>query len=214
MESRIDRRCDGLTDEVEECLQIGQEQVARIVRLTKNLNQFARVSRNEKISCGLNSLIDRVLALEAPRLRFESVQLMRRHPMGNPSLWLDKDRIFQVFLNIINNSITAMQGAERKELHICTSLKGNNTVVIRIADTGTGIPPEMMGKIYDPFFPTKEPGQGTGLGLSISYGIVEDHGGTITAESNEWGGASFLIELPLDRPSGKKQEESGGKNHW
>ena len=75
----------------------------------------------------------------------------------------------------------------------------DNSVQLIIADTGPGIDDSHINKVFDPFFTTKDQGKGVGLGLYISYGIIEEHGGKIWAENNEWGGASFFIEFPLGK---------------
>jgi signal transduction histidine kinase len=71
---------------------------------------------------------------------------------------------------------------------------------LSFADTGPGIPPEIVDKIFEPFFTTKRPGEGTGLGLSVAYGIVQQHGGIIRAENSPVGGAVFVVQLPLESP--------------
>jgi signal transduction histidine kinase len=101
-----------------------------------------------------------------------------------------------VFMNIILNAAQAMEG--KGELRVSTRLGARgDTVVIRIADTGPGIPDEVLPHIFEPFFTTKEEGKGTGLGLSMVYGIVEHHNGRLSVESKVGQGAAFVIELPL-----------------
>jgi two-component system NtrC family sensor kinase len=81
--------------------------------------------------------------------------------------------------------------------------------VLKFADTGSGIPPDIIDKIFEPFFTTKPPGKGTGLGLSIVYGVIQRHGGNIDAESRPGGGTTFTIRLPLEsqEPSGQMEFE-------
>ncbi|HSO20227.1 MAG TPA: ATP-binding protein, partial [Desulfosarcina sp.] len=81
-------------------------------------------------------------------------------------------------------------------------------VLIEIADTGPGIPPENLEHIFEPFFTTKEEGKGTGLGLSVVYGIIENHGGTITARSIPGRGSTFTIELPITHESEKGADDA------
>ncbi len=91
-----------------------------------------------------------------------------------------------------------MAGRDNKILRISTNLTAlKDYVQFVISDTGPGIVQSEKSKIFDPFFTTKDPAEGTGLGLFISYNIIKDHGGRIWAENNEWGGASFCIELPV-----------------
>ena len=101
----------------------------------------------------------------------------------------------QVFMNILINAGQAI--GERGTIRVQTGHDGDQ-VWVEIADSGPGIPPEAQARIFDPFFTTKPVGKGTGLGLSISYGIVEQHGGTLSARNApQGGGAEFVIELPL-----------------
>jgi signal transduction histidine kinase len=101
-----------------------------------------------------------------------------------------------MFMNIILNAAQAMEG--RGTLSVSTRLSDKgDSVVIEIADTGPGIPPDVLPHIFEPFFTTKEEGQGTGIGLSLVYGIVENHDGKIHAANNTPCGTRFVIELPL-----------------
>jgi two-component system NtrC family sensor kinase len=118
-----------------------------------------------------------------------------------PKIWGDINQLEQVFLNLISNARDAMDKVERKkELAIATSLTHQNAsddVEVIVRDTGKGIPPEDMDKIFEPFFSTKEVGRGTGLGLSICYGIIEAHGGHIEVESKLDAGTTFRVFLPV-----------------
>ena len=104
----------------------------------------------------------------------------------------------QVMMNLIQNACDALVGRPRPELQISgTSMAGD--VTLRIADNGPGLPAAHLDRLFEPFFTTKPVGQGTGLGLSISYGIVERHGGRLTANNRPEGGAEFVLTLPLTR---------------
>ncbi|MBO0800260.1 MAG: histidine kinase, partial [Blastocatellia bacterium] len=103
-------------------------------------------------------------------------------------------KLQQVFMNLIINARDAMPEGGR--LEIATEASADS-VVIKFRDSGMGIDPEHLSRIYDPFFTTKQIGKGTGLGLAVSYGIIKDHGGHIDVESRPGEGALFLITLPL-----------------
>jgi signal transduction histidine kinase len=118
--------------------------------------------------------------------------------LGNPI------QLEQVFINLLTNARDALEESRQKEIHISCAL-AQDFVVVVFQDTGPGIPPGLEQRIFDPFFTTKEVGSGTGLGLSITYGIVQEHGGSISVESKPGEGAAFTIELPLageDREGG------------
>jgi signal transduction histidine kinase len=110
----------------------------------------------------------------------------------------------QVFLNIIINAEFFMIDAHGGGTLVITTEKAGNTVRASFADDGPGISVENKGHLFDPFFTTKEIGRGTGLGLSISYGIVAEHGGTLSAESEPGKGATFIVVLPALKPRKKK----------
>jgi CheY-like chemotaxis protein/anti-sigma regulatory factor (Ser/Thr protein kinase) len=115
-------------------------------------------------------------------------------------VWANEARLGQVFLNLIVNAAQALQEgrADHNEIHVVTRLDGER-VVIEVSDTGAGIPPEIIGRIFDAFFTTKEVGVGTGLGLAICQRIVTDTGGQLTVESAVGKGTTFRVALPLAR---------------
>jgi C4-dicarboxylate-specific signal transduction histidine kinase len=106
--------------------------------------------------------------------------------------------LHQAFLNILTNAEQAMTGvtSRRLDVHSWVSASGQD-VITRIRDSGPGIPSEVLPRIFEPFYTTKEVGKGTGLGLAITYGIIQDHGGQIYAENDDMG-TSFTIQLPID----------------
>ena len=109
-----------------------------------------------------------------------------------------RSSIDQVFLNLLANVAQAIEGPGA--ITIETRLEPG-TAVVAIGDTGSGIPPDVLGRVFDPFFTTKPVGEGTGLGLSISYEIVKKHGGEMTAASAPGQGATFVIRIPIVRES-------------
>jgi C4-dicarboxylate-specific signal transduction histidine kinase len=105
-------------------------------------------------------------------------------------------RLEQVFINLLTNARDAVAESNRKRISISCGVE-QDEVVLLFQDTGIGIPAGLEERIFDPFFTTKQVGSGTGLGLSITYGIITDHGGTISVASSAGGGAAFNIHLPL-----------------
>jgi two-component system sensor histidine kinase HupT/HoxJ len=105
----------------------------------------------------------------------------------------------QVMMNLLQNAFDALAQVPEPMVWVemgCTGDTDQPTVRVTVRDNGPGIPPEHLLRIFDPFFTTKPVGKGTGLGLSISYGIVEQHGGHLSARNAEGGGAEFVLELP------------------
>ena len=189
---------EGLSDELRHDLDICKNQLHRIIGIIEDLRQFSRSSEKHVTINDLNGIIEHVLALQAPQFKEGGIKTEVHYTSSLPSIPFDKDRILQVIFNIISNATEAMEGQETKVLRIKTNAATSDEFVqVRISDTGTGINQDTMSKIFDPFFSTKDRGQGTGLGLYICYVIIKDHGGSIWAENNEWGGASLYIELPI-----------------
>jgi signal transduction histidine kinase len=139
-----------------------------------------------------------VIELALTILRHELRDRIRVHKRFAPlpAIVGDGSRLGQVFVNLLLNAIHAI-GAEGDITIELAESDGQARCTVR--DTGCGIPPEVRERIFDPFFTTKPVGQGTGLGLSISYGIVEQHGGRITVESETGKGSAFTVWLPLRR---------------
>lgn len=203
MELQLLQKMEGLAPGVHDELKVCMEQIGRIVAITGNLKQFSRVPVKNTAMADMNGLIKHMMTLYATQLKMEGIETDVQYDPDLPAVAVDKEKIGQVIMNLITNAVSAMEGKEKKVLHIKT---GRNAVhrkgdhlTITVADTGKGIPAEHMPRLFDPFFTTKEPGKGTGLGLSISYGIVQEHGGMIRAENNEWGGATFYVSLPLQK---------------
>ncbi len=190
---------EDLPGPVKNTLSICKDQLNRIVEFTEDLGQFS-LSSKKHISMGdLNEIIQQTLLLSRPQFKEYDIKTDVHYDAALPSIPLDKDRIAQVIFNLIHNATEAMAGSKTRTLGIATGLPApGDYVQIIISDTGTGIDTSHVDKVFDPFFTTKDPGQGTGLGLFISYSIIHEHAGRMWAENNEWGGASFFIELPVE----------------
>jgi hypothetical protein len=112
-----------------------------------------------------------------------------------PKIYGNAGKLQQVFTNLVLNARDAM--FDGGTITLTTYIIDDEAVVIEVTDTGIGIEPENLGKIYDPFFTTKGVGSGTGLGLAVTYGIVQEHAGTIEVESEVGGGTTFRLEFPV-----------------
>jgi len=111
-----------------------------------------------------------------------------------PPVHADADQMSQVVINLVMNATHAMP--DGGTLHIGLSAD-NDTVILKVMDSGYGIPPDTISRIFDPFFTTKDFGKGTGLGLTVVKGIVDEHGGSIAVESKEGKGATFTMHMPV-----------------
>jgi signal transduction histidine kinase len=130
----------------------------------------------------LNEAVNDVLSVTEHTLNLDHIQLNRILAESVPSIVGDAGKIRQIFFNIINNAHHAMENGGTLTVITAVEEEGG-MVLVTFKDTGTGIPKEIQRRIFDPFFTTKSVGEGTGLGMSVSYGIIEEHGGTITIES-------------------------------
>jgi two-component system NtrC family sensor kinase len=177
-----------------EVLQKIERQTFRAAKIVNGLLNLARPAQIDSGPCDLNAVINDVLSLLEHQFRTGSIQVRKELAPAAPRVQGIEHKLQQVFLNLFLNARDAMPSGGW--LTIVTR-EDRNGAVVEIADTGQGIPAEQLSRIYDPFFTTKEIGKGTGLGLSITYGIVQEHGGTITCDSQVGQGTRFSIHLPL-----------------
>ena len=171
----------------------GTGQMAEIVG---NLRDFSRLDRSKVTSFNLNEGLNSTLLLAKHLLKGMTIN---RQFGPIPEIICSPSQVNQVFLNLITNAAQAMDGGQGT-ISLTTRSDGSG-VAVEVADNGKGIAPEVLPKIFDPFFSTKEIGKGTGLGLSISYKIVQQHGGRIDVESQVGNGTKFTLWLPLKPPA-------------
>ncbi|MCX7722571.1 MAG: cache domain-containing protein [Verrucomicrobiae bacterium] len=172
------------------------KQADRCRNIIRGLLDFARQRKPEKRLSNVNRVVEECLGLVANQALFHNIKIVRNLAPDLPLLLMDPSQMQQVFMNMIINAAEAMNGAG--QLTVTTRhVPDASAVEIEFTDTGHGIKEEDMERIFDPFFTTKEAGHGTGLGLAISYGIVKEHRGTITVQSEVGRGTTFTIRLPV-----------------
>ncbi|UCH64069.1 MAG: cache domain-containing protein [Fidelibacterota bacterium] len=170
-------------------------QATRCREIVKGLLDFARQTEPEMSLGDINDMLREALALVEKQAQFHNIEVIK-HIDPNPiQVMVDPSQIQQVLINIIMNAAESMAG--RGELVLETKKTDGDQALVKITDTGTGIPEDNIEKLFDPFFTTKEVGSGTGLGLAVSYGIVERHKGSIEVSSEVGLGTTFIISLPL-----------------
>jgi signal transduction histidine kinase len=177
------------------------KQTERISRITQGLLVFAREQALQQKEVPLHPLLDDILAQAPHQTPLGRVEVVRRFGEELPTLTGDREKLRQVFTNLVLNALQAMDGAGT--LTVATRQK-EGMLEVRVADTGPGIPPEVKARIFNPFFTTRR--SGTGLGLSVSYGIVQALGGSIEVESEPGAGAVFSVRLPV---GGSRDEPRG-----
>ncbi len=168
----------------------------RCQRIVENLLTFARQSRMTKRRANLNEVIESVVALNEYQFQMDNVRIERDLDPRAPAFPVDVHRWQQVFVNLASNAHQALVSSQARErtIRFQTRVRGTD-LVIRVSDTGPGIPEHLRSRVFEPFFTTKE--NGTGLGLGICFGIVRDHGGTIELETGHESGAHFRIVVPV-----------------
>ena len=173
----------------------------RMAKIVRNLLYFARQSPPERTAVYLQDLVEQTLALRVHQLSLSGITVRREYAEALPAIAADAHQLQQVFLNLLLNAEQAILGSGRGgEIVVRTGTGAMpDTVHVQVADNGPGIAAENVGRVFEPFYTTKDVGQGAGLGLSVSYGIVQEHGGRLTVESQP-GATTFTVELPA-RPT-------------
>lgn len=190
---------DELGTEQRETVQMMYDEATRIGRITSNLLAFARAGGRERALVDLNDIVRRTFALRAYHLTTLNIVVTLDLDPSDPKVWANGSEMQQMLLNLLINAEQALTTVDTRRAIILGTQAWDDRVRLRVADTGPGIPAEIQAKIFDPFFTTKPEGMGTGLGLSICYGIVHDHGGRLTVQSEPGLGAVFAVELPRDQ---------------
>ncbi len=179
-------------------------QAERATNIVNNLLNFSRTgSATEFGEIDIARVLDDTLQLLEPQLRRNQIEILRSYDRDSPRVYGNSGKLQQVFTNLLLNARDAIPDGGR--ITISTSSSEDGSLTIEVADTGVGIAPENVAKIYDPFYTTKGVGRGTGLGLAVSYGIVQEHAGHISVESTPGQGTSFRITLPTARARARLQ---------
>jgi two-component system NtrC family sensor kinase len=178
----------------QEDLQLIVNEAVRCKDIVRGLLDFARKSRVTKAPAKLDDILHEVQEITKVKAQEAGVTVTAEIIGELPLMLIDRVQIRQALVNLVNNAIDATPPGGN------VSLRGSNgtNVKLIVADTGSGIAPEHLSKVFTPFFSTKESGKGTGLGLAITYGVVKMHSGDITVDSEPGKGTTFTISLPAD----------------
>jgi signal transduction histidine kinase len=173
-------------------------QSERASDIVKGLLDFSRAEHPEFEALPIGAVIQDTLKLVRNQLSLSGIHVEQDIPPDLPPIYGERKSLQQVFLNLFINAVQAM--LDGGTLHISAHPSADGQwMVIDVADTGVGIDPKNLTRIFDPFYTTKQVGRGTGLGLSVTYGIVEKHGGHIEVKSRVGAGAAFTVTLPLHK---------------
>ena len=190
-----------------------ETEIQRIDKIIRRLLDFSRKTDSEHTLNSVHRIIEETVNIVKEQSVFSRIDLDISLKAPDDTVLSDSNRLKQVFVNLILNAVDAILTMEEKEG--CIAIESSHTadkfqsfLEIRISDNGPGIAEEHLGNIFDPFYTTKEPGFGTGLGLWVCYMIVDDMNGSIKAENKPGQGAAFVIELPLEKRTGRKDGEN------
>ncbi|HET7903412.1 MAG TPA: ATP-binding protein [Candidatus Eisenbacteria bacterium] len=185
--------------EIIELLEVMERETRRCREISDKLTLLAQPYTGPSAWVDLNQAVRDTLTLLRYAMKRQGVEAMEEFDAALPAIWARESGMRSVCMNLMLNAVQAMPTGGTLEVR--TKGVGNH-VLLEVSDTGTGIAPENLDRIWDPFFTTKPPGSGTGLGLSITQRIVSRHGGHIGAENRPEGGARFTVDLPVTGPGG------------
>lgn len=184
-----------------------EEAAKRCKKIVEDLLTFARPHREGDLNpLSLEDAIDAILPLARLNLRHRNVTLVTDYEPDTPKVRGSAARLQQVFLNLINNAAQSMKEGGEVTVSLRADPRGKR-VTAEVKDQGVGIRKELLTKIFDPFFSTKDRSEGTGLGLSICHSIVAEHGGSIEVESTEGKGSLFRVILPVLKKELKQEQK-------
>jgi PAS domain S-box-containing protein len=180
----------------------------RCARIVKTFLAMARQQPSRTSNVTIDEVIAAAVEVAGYSVRSSDIELTVDLDPNLPAIWADPDQLSQVLINLIVNAEQALHDWEGpRKVRVSTRLdpKSGN-VVVRVTDSGPGIPKDILPRIFEPFFTTKDVGEGTGIGLSFCHRVVQSHGGTIQVETTEGGGSTFVISLPASH----RVEDSAG----
>jgi PAS domain S-box-containing protein len=179
-------------------LDLMETETRRTSRIVSNLLAFSRQSKMELKRINLNRLIEQTLFLNSNLLKINGVKVEKQLDPNLPDLVGSEDQLQQALMNFVSNAAEAVEatGGGVLSIETCHILR-NDQILVRFEDTGIGIPDENLSKLFEPFFTTKKKGKGVGLGLSVAYGIIQEHNGSISLQSEVGKGTILTVRLPL-----------------
>jgi two-component system, NtrC family, sensor kinase len=193
--SNLIEKSGDATDQIREDLEKVKKHTLNCKRIVDSLLNFARVSETHRRAADVHAGLESVLTIIEKQVGKRQVEIRRCYAPSLPLVSIDEDKMVQVYMNILLNAVQAID--DQGTVTISTAYDPqSDRVHLAFADTGTGIAPADLDKIFDPFYTTKKNEEGTGLGLSVSYGIVHEHEGDIQVESHPGRGSVFTIALP------------------
>ncbi|HVR87642.1 MAG TPA: response regulator [Planctomycetota bacterium] len=203
---RMEAESDFVLQDLATAVRDSKEGAIRIRDIVASLKSFARPDDQEPEETDLVQLLEGAIKLSASELKFKAEVVRHYSPL--PHVSCRPRQIEQVFINLLVNAAQAIPG--KGKVTVSAECNGRE-VVVRVGDTGSGIPPELRKRLFEPFFTTKPVGKGTGLGLHVAYKIVRAHGGRIEVDSTPGSGTVMTVRLPLSKAAPKPRAVATGK---
>jgi signal transduction histidine kinase len=188
-------REEGLSDSVKEMVARIDMEAQRLSQFTRGLLSFSRRDDGTVAEVDVNLVLRDVMSFLKYDAQKRSVAVVEELSHDLPVVAADSNRLKQIFINLVMNALQVMENGGM--LLLKTTMTGDRSVEVEIADTGCGIPQDKLARIFDPFYTTKAAGEGTGLGLFITNSLVEQLGGRIAVRSTVGEGTAFIVRLPL-----------------
>ncbi|CAB9495570.1 sensor histidine kinase [Alteromonas macleodii] len=198
-----------INEDISDLLRDSREGLLRVAEIVKGLKLFSRVDSDQMQKHNINDCVRTTLAMVNNQLKY--ICTVETHLGRVPDVDMNVGKISQVITNLLINAGQAVEATSQNGKIIITTCTVGEFVELRVEDSGCGIPPSHLDKLFNPFFTTKPEGQGTGLGLSISFGIAQEHGGSLSATSTEGDGSTFTLALPIN-PVSKDSQDTGETN--
>jgi two-component system sensor kinase FixL len=194
--SRLTAAPDDSIEDIKLSLEQIAAQALRAGEIIRRLRSLVQNRETRREPAEVNDLVAEVVSFSQSDARLHDVQIRLEPGDDLPVLWIDRIQIQQILLNLVRNAIEAMEGVppQSRLIAVSTECDGDTAVIIKVTDSGPGVPAALVAKIFDPFCTTKE--SGTGLGLAISRTIAEAHQGKLTYQRAPGGGARFILRLP------------------
>jgi PAS domain S-box-containing protein len=184
------------TKELDEDFHESLRQIGKITKIISHLRTFGRSDMTSFNPVSLPWVIEDTMILMKERLRIKNISINKQITDNLPLVYGNHVKLEQVFINLLQNSMDALEEQGKGEIDLVMDQADDN-VIVRFSDNGKGIPSEVLERIFEPFYTTKDVDKGTGIGLSIIYGIIQELHGTVTCESTEGQGTTFEIRLPV-----------------
>ena len=176
-----------------------QSASTKIESVIRRVMDFSKPSEPKLVLTDINQPIEDAIGLCSVTLRKSGIKIEKKLSENLQPLHADPNLIEEVILNLITNAAEAMKNMDgEKKIEIASFIE-NNRIILKVSDSGPGVPSALKEKIFDPFYTTKS--ESTGIGLSLSHRIITDHGGSLGISKSKWGGAEFVIEIPIKKPS-------------